>query len=460
MKKFILLWVVLLVGVNAQAQLSEPERKAAIEEIVERIQLPVIPEYTVSIIKFGAKGDSVSNNKRAFDRAMSHLKKRKGGTLIVPTGVYTVNGPIHFVSNTNLHLEEGSKIRFGDNPKDYPLVLSSWEGTMLYNYSPLIYGNELENIAITGKGTIDGEGGGAWAAWKKLEDKDKQLSRKMNHTGVPVEQRIFGEGHYLRPQLIQFVNSKNILLEDITIEDSPFWCVHLLKSKSATLRGLKFDAHNFNNDGIDAEYASDILIEEVKFDNGDDNIAIKAGRDHEGRANSATPSENIVIRNNLFKGLHGVVIGSEMSAGVQNVYVENNKAWGYLKRGIYFKTNPDRGGYIRNIYINDIELQKVEDCFYITANYHGEGEGFNSRISDVFITNVTCEEATGTAVVIQGFEESKVENVKLTNIKVNKTQNATSITNTKNVIFDEVIIGKEATVPTSVSKEKPKLNLD
>ncbi|SOC79310.1 Polygalacturonase [Salinimicrobium sediminis] len=451
MKKIILLWVVLLVGVNAQAQLSEPERKAATEEIVERIQLPVIPEYTVSIIKFGAKGDSVSNNKRAFDRAMSHLKKRKGGTLIVPKGVYTVNGPIHFVNNVNLHLEEGAKIRFGDNPKDYPLVLSSWEGTMLYNYSPLIYGNELENIAITGKGTIDGEGGGAWAAWKKLEDKDKQLSRKMNHTGVPVEQRIFGKGHYLRPQLIQFVNSKNILLEDITIEDSPFWCVHLLKSKSATLRGLKFDAHNFNNDGFDAEYASDILIEEVKFDNGDDNIAIKAGRDHEGRSNSATPSENIVIRNNLLKGLHGVVIGSEMSAGVQNIYVENNKAWGYLKRGIYFKTNPDRGGYIRNIYINDIELQKVEDCFYITANYHGEGEGFNSRISDVFITNVTCEEATGTAVVIQGFEESKVENVKLTNIKVNKTQNATSITNTKNVILDEVIIGKEATVPTSVS---------
>lgn len=451
MKKFILLLCFVLLGVNVHAQLSEPQRKAAIKEIVDRIQLPEIPDYEVSILEFGAKGDSISNNKRAFDRAMSHLKKRKGGKLIVPKGVYTVNGPIHFVSSVNLHLEEGAKIRFGDDPKNYPLVLTSWEGTMLYNYSPLIYGNELENIAITGKGTIDGEGGGAWAAWKQLEDKDKQLSREMNHSGVPIEERIFGEGHYLRPQLIQFVNSQNILLEDVTIEDSPFWCVHLLRSKSATIRRLKFDAHNFNNDGIDAEYASDILIEEVEFDKGDDNIAIKAGRDHEGRANSATPSENIVIRNNLLKGLHGVVIGSEMSAGVQNVYVENNKASGYLKRGIYFKTNPDRGGFIRNIYINNIELQKVEDCFYITANYHGEGEGFNSEISDVFISNVTCEEATGTAVVIQGFEQSKVENVKLTNIKVNRTKNATSITNTKNVIFEEVIIGEEATVPTSVS---------
>lgn len=443
--------IFLLCAGKVQGQFSEEEKKEAIQEIVDRIKLPVIPQYTVSITEFGAMGDSVTDNKKAFDKAMKALQKRKGGILNVPVGIYTVNGPIHFVSNINLHLEEGAKIRFGSDPADYPRVLTSWEGTMLYNHSPLIYGNNLENIAITGKGTIDGEGGGDWAKWKQLENEDKLLSRKMNHTSLPLEERIFGEGHYLRPQLIQFVNSENILLEGVTIEDSPFWCVHLLKSKSATLRNLKYNAHNYNNDGIDLEYSSDILIENVTFDNGDDNIAIKAGRDHEGRANSDTPSENIVIRNNFLKGLHGVVIGSEMSAGVQNVYVDNNRAWGYLKRGIYFKTNPDRGGFIRNIHISNIELQKVEDCFYITSNYHGEGEGYNSKISDVFINNVNCEEATGTAVVIQGFERSKVENVKLTNIKVKKTNNATSITNTKNVVFEEIIIGEEATVPTSVS---------
>ena len=133
MKKFILLLSLVVLGMNAHAQLSEPERKGAIQKIVDRIRLPEIPDYTVSMEKFGAKGDSVSNNKRAFDRPMNHLKKREGGKLIVPEGVYTVNGPIHFVSNVNLHLEEGAKIRFGDDPKDYPLVLTSWEGTMLYN---------------------------------------------------------------------------------------------------------------------------------------------------------------------------------------------------------------------------------------------------------------------------------------------------------------------------------------
>ncbi|MGM1056548.1 MAG: glycoside hydrolase family 28 protein [Bacteroidota bacterium] len=447
-----LLFIAFFLMINfVNAQLSKEEKQRAMDKIVNRIELPAIPDYTVSVIKFGAKGDSITNNKRAFDTAMKALAKRKGGTLVVPKGVYTVNGPIHFVSNVNLKIEEGARIRFGSNPDDYPLVLTSWEGTMIYNHSPLVYGINLENIAITGQGIIDGEGGGDWAKWKALEGKDKQLSREMNHKSIPVEERIFGKGHYLRPQLIQFVNSKNILIENVTIEDSPFWCVHLLKSKSVTLRGLKYDSHNFNNDGIDLEYSSDILIEDITFDNADDNIAIKAGRDYEGRANSDTPSENIVIRNCRLKGLHGVVIGSEMSAGVQNIYVDNCKAWGYLKRGIYFKTNPDRGGFIRNIHIVDIELQSVEDAFYITANYHGEGEGFNSKISDIFISNVTCEEATGTAIVIQGFKESKVENVKLKNIQIKKAKYALSISNTKDIIFEEVVIGEEATVPSHVS---------
>ena len=187
---------------------------------------------------------------------MNALKKRKGSTLRVLRGVYTVNEPIHLVSSVNLHLEKGASIRFGTSPKDYPLVLTSWEETMLYNYSPLIYGNNPESIAITGSKIINGEGGRDWAEWT-----------------LPT------------PTTNSVCQLKKYSTQGITIEDSPFWCVHLLKCKSAILRGLKYDAHNFNNDGIDAGYSSDILIEEVTFDNGDDNIALKAGRDHEGLAN-------------------------------------------------------------------------------------------------------------------------------------------------------------------------------
>ncbi|CAI2768485.1 glycoside hydrolase family 28 protein [Flavobacterium collinsii] len=423
---------------------------AKVDSIVNRIQLPVFPSYQVNVLKLGAKGDSITNNKSVFDKAMALCKKNNGGTIIVPEGTYKINGPIHFVSNVNLKLEKGAKIKFSDTPTDYlPMVLTSWEGTMLYNYSPLIYAFECSNIAITGEGTIDGEGGKIWKSFKAKEGDGKNKSRDMNHNYVALKDRRFGEGYFLRPQMIQFFNCRNILVENIRIENSPFWCLHLLKSQSITVRGVRYKSLNYNNDGIDPEYAKDVLIENVSFDNGDDNVAIKAGRDHEGRANLATPSENIVIRNCNFKGLHGVVIGSEMSAGVQNVFVENCKTTGYLKRGIYLKTNADRGGFIRNVFVRNIKLDEVEDCLYITANYHGEGSGFQSDISNISFSNITCNKATASGIVIQGFPDKKVRNISLNNIDIKWAKNAISSENAENVLLNEVVIGEKATVPTA-----------
>ncbi|PWJ99869.1 glycosyl hydrolase family 28 [Flavobacterium araucananum] len=440
----------LFISWTSFAQHNEfPAAKA--DSIVRRIQLPVIPSYQINVLKLGAKGDSVTNNKAAFDKAMALCKKNNGGTILVPKGIYKINGPIHFVSNVNLKIEKGAKIKFSDNPKDYlPMVLTSWEGTMLYNYSPLIYAYQCTNIAITGEGTIDGEGGKTWKSFKAKEAKGKELSRDMNHNSIPLQDRKFGEDYFLRPQMIQFFNCVNILVENIRIENSPFWCLHLLKSQSITIRGISYKSLNYNNDGIDPEYAKDVLIENVTFDNGDDNIAIKAGRDHEGRANWATPSENIVIRNCNFKGLHGVVIGSEMSAGVQNVYVENCKTVGYLKRGIYLKTNAGRGGFIRNIFVRNIKFDEVEDCLYITANYHGEGSGFQSEIANISFSDISCNKATASGIVIQGFPDKKIRNISLNNIDIKWAKNAISTTNAQNVIVNEVSIGEKATVPTAV----------
>ena len=423
----------------------------SVNSIVSRIQLPHIPSYRILVTTLGAKGDSISDAKPAFDKAMLLCKKNNGGTIVVPKGVYTLNGPIHFVSNVNLLIEKDAKIRFSDNPKNYlPMVLTSWEGTMIYNYSPLLYAYNCLNIAISGEGTIDGEGSKVWNSFKAKEGADKKLTREMNHADVPMVERKFGDGHFLRPQLIQFFNCKNILVENIKIEDAPFWCLHLLKSQSITVRGLKYKAFNKNNDGIDPEYSKDVLIENITFDNADDNIAIKAGRDHEGRANSETPSENIVIRNCNFKGLHGVVLGSEMSAGIKNVYIENNKTVGYLKRGIYFKTNADRGGFIKNIYVRNLQLDEVEDCIYITANYMGEGKDFPSEVADVFFTNISCNKASESAIVIQGYEKKKVRNIFLDTIEVKSAKNGMTITNTEKVSINEVIIGEKATTPTAV----------
>ncbi|GLB53429.1 glycoside hydrolase [Neptunitalea chrysea] len=435
---------------NSFSQLSKQEQKEKVKSILETIILPSIPENRISLLQTGGKGNGSFDNKKAFDKALMKLQKKGGGTLVVPKGNYRISGPIHLINNLNLHLAEGATLKFGSNTNDYPLVYTSWEGTFIYNYSPFIYGYNLHDIAITGKGTIDGEAATTWLQWKPKENNDKLTTRDMNHNSVPVDQRIFGEGHYLRPQLVQLINCNNILVEDVRMEDSPFWCLHLLKCKGITIRGVSYDAHNKNNDGIDLEYSSNVLIENVTFNNGDDNIAIKAGRDHEGRANAATPSKNIVVRNCLFKGLHALVIGSEMSAGVENVFVENSKSHGYVKRGIYFKTNRDRGGYIKDIYIENLSFDETEDLIYMTANYHGEGNGYNSKIKDIEITNVQCNKASGTAIVIQGYKESKVENVLLSNITVEKAKNGISVTNTQHVTIDNVIIGEEATLPTAV----------
>ena len=432
---------------SLQKGLSREEKR---DSILKKIVPPEVSANRVLLTDFGAAGDSLTDCKPAFDKAIRACKAKKGGRIVVPAGTYIIKGPVHLISNLCIDLQKGSKLVFGTNPSDYlPAVLTSWEGTFLYNYSPFIYGYQLENVAIIGEGVIDGNSRDSFSLWSEKQKDSQLLSRKMNHENTPLKDRKFGKGHFLRPHLIQFFECKNILVEGVTITNSPFWCVHILKSENFTARKVKFNAFNKNNDGFDPEYSKNILIEDIDFNNGDDNVAIKAGRDHEGRS-TAIPSENIIIRNCRFKGLHGVVIGSEMSAGVQNVFVENCSYGGYCKRGIFLKSNPDRGGYIRNIYVNDVEFGEVEDCFFITSYYHGEGKGFETDIRDVFVENVKCRRATNAGVVIQGYPSKKVRDVHLSNVTIDSAATGLSLTNAENIVFNNVVIGAEVKVPSHV----------
>ena len=432
---------------------SGPKKLSRVEkrdEILKNIVPPKISANILPLTNFGGKGDSITDNKPAFDKALKACKDKKGGKIVVPAGVYLLNGPIHLVDNTCIELEKGARLIFSTNPVHYlPLVPTSWEGTFLYNYSPLIYAYQVKNVAIIGEGEIDGNGKEGFSKWYDRQKPAQQLSRKMNHEGMPVKQRLFGEGHYLRPHLIQFFECKNILIEGVTLSNSPFWTVHLLRSENITARKVKFNAFNKNNDGFDPEYSKNILIEDIDFNNADDNVAIKAGRDHEGRK-TAVSSENIIIRNCRFKGLHGVVIGSEMSAGVQNVFVENCSYGGYCKRGIYLKSNADRGGFIRDIYVNNVEFGDVEDGVFITSSYHNEGKGFETDIRDVFIDNLKFKTATHAGLVIQGYPNKKVSNIYFSNVKIDSCTNGVSFTNAEQIVFNNVIIGKEVTTPSSV----------
>lgn len=341
----------------------------------------------------------------AFRKAMQRAARSQTGLhIVVPAGDWFVKGPIHLVSHVTLELEEGAHLLFSDRPEDYlPAVQTSWEGNFCTNYSPFIYGKDLTDVTITGRGTIDGNCAQTFPTWRSNQKADQMLLRHQCHTDVPYSERLFGEGHLLRPHLIQLYNCRNITLEGVLITNSPFWCIHLLGCENIICRALRYDAKLINNDGIDPEMSRNILIEDVEFNNGDDNVAIKAGRDNDGWK-EARPSENIIIRRCRFKGLHGVVIGSEMSAGVRNVFVEDCSYGGYNKRALYVKTNPNRGGFVHDIYFRNCEFGEMEDLFYITSMYAGEGADDHhfTDIHDIHARDIHARRVNNAAIVLQG----------------------------------------------------------
>lgn len=429
----------------------EKERVARRDSVLALITGAAMPADSIFVTDFGAKGDGVKDCKRAFDRAMKAAAKRGGARIIVPEGTYLVKGPIHFVSNVCLDIRKGATIKFSPEPELYlPVVETSWEGTFLSNYSPFIYGRGLHDVSIVGQGSIDGNASTTFSTWKSKQKTGQARSRDVNHKGVPVADRKFGEGWWLRPQMIQFYDCKNVTLQGVFITNSPFWCVHLLKSENIVCRGLSYDAKLVNNDGIDPECSRNVLIEDIEFNNGDDNVAIKSGRDNDGWTHGS-PSENIVIRNCRFKGLHAVVIGSEMSAGVRNVFVENCTFGGYCKRGIYIKTNPDRGGFVTNLYVKNCEFDEVEDLFYATSMYAGEGLDNDkfTRVGDIFVDGLRCRKATAAGLVLQGTEAEPISNVMFSNVEIGEAKNAVSFDNTVGVEMRNCHIGGCAGVPST-----------
>lgn len=335
---------------------------------MDSVRMCIFPDQDFPITQYGAKKGSILFNTRAFAKAIEACHLAGGGRVIVPSGEWKT-GPIHLKSNVNLYLEEGAIIRFSDNPDDYlPAVMTSWEGLECYNYSPLIYAFECENIGISGKGILSPVMD-TWRIWFKRPkahlDALKQLYA-MGSTGVHVEQRQMAKGeNNLRPHLIHFNRCRNILLEDFHIRQSPFGTIHLYMCNSGLVRRLDVQAHGHNNDGIDLEMSRNFLIENCRFDQGDDAVVIKAGRNQDAWR-LHTPCENIVIRNcDILNGHTLLGIGSEISGGIRNIYMTDCNAPRKVHRLLFLKTNHRRGGFIENIYIENIEAGDMLRTFEI-----------------------------------------------------------------------------------------------
>ena len=446
------IYTILLTAIVSIAASAADFHDSLRDSILSNISGASVPADTFNVTKFGAKGNGRQDCRKAFTKAIERASRR-GGVVSVPAGKYFISGPIELKSNVILHLGESSTLVFDPNPKCYPIVETSWEGTYCQNYSPMIRAYQVSNVGITGSGTIDGNAMTTFATWKPLQKEAQKRNRDMNHQKVPRSERIFGEGDYLRPQLIQFFDCQNVTIEDVMITNSPFWCIHLLKSENIICRGIRYDAKLINNDGIDPESSRNILIENVHFNNGDDNVAIKSGRDDDGLDPMTPPSENIVIRNCHFKGLHAVVLGSELSGGIRNVIIENCDAAGYCKRGFYLKSNPDRGGFVENVSIRNVILNNVEDLFYVTASYAGEGLDNNryTSIKNINVNTLAADTVSSAAIVIQGIKEMPVKHVTLNGVSCNEAKIGLSIENVEDVTVNNCFVGGRAGVPTMVT---------
>lgn len=412
------------------------------------IKVPVFPQRDFVVTGFGAVEGGKTNISDAIHKAIAACHAAGGGRVVIPRGKW-LTGKVHLQSNVNLHLAAGTMLYFSAHPEDYlPAVQSSWEGTECFNYSPLIYAFGCTNVALTGTGTIEARMD-IWKQWFTRPPAHLEALKRLYHfayTNAPVAQRqmAVGENH-LRPQFIQFNRCRQVLIEDVKIRNSPFWTIHLLLSADVVVRRVDIVARSRNNDGIDPEMTRNLLVEDCRFDQGDDAIAIKAGMDFDGRRLN-TPSENIVVRNcTMVRGHQLVAIGSELSDGIRNVYVHDcrfeNDAANPPQNIVFIKTNRRRGGFVENIHVENITAKSTKfgvlgvdaDVLYQWRDLVPTYEEKLTPIRGIYLKNIQVEE-TDMPIKIAGDAKLPVRDVYLENITVNKASSRTnSLRNVENM---------------------------
>lgn len=429
-------------GAAAACSLPVPARQPAtpIEggwehagEVIGQLREPEFASREFPITGYGAVADSGKDASDALAMAIADCHRSGGGRVVVPAGEFRC-GPIHLLSNVNLHLESDSTLSFYTDPERYlPAVFTRWEGMELMNYSPLVYARGQQNIAVTGSGTLQGNADDAtWWPWKGphkerhwtlVPGQDQAPARKRlekeTEAGAPVAQRLHGDGSWLRPPMLQTYDCQRVLIEGVTIRNSPFWLIHPVLCEDVTVRNVRCISHGPNSDGCNPESCNRVLIEGCVFDTGDDCIAIKSGRNADGRR-LGIPSQNIVIRDCEMRAGHGgVVIGSEISGGVRNVYAERcQMSSPELERALRIKTNSVRGGVLEHLYYRDITVGEVGDVLVINFHYEeGDAGEFDPLVRHVQLENVTVDRATR-VFQVRGFARNPIRDLKLQNLLV------------------------------------------
>ena len=401
MKKTLIASAVLCLALSAGAQTVVTAPEAPFE--FAPLEMFEFPDRDFPITKYGAKPADTKANMAAFTKAMAACNKAGGGRVVVPAGEWHT-GPIHFLSNCNLHLSEGAVVVFEDDVQlYYPAVQASWEGTECMNVSPLVYAFGCENVAISGPGMFAPKMD-FWRTWFQRPESHIQATRQlyaMCSTQIPVQDRhMEREGVQMRPHLIHFNRCTNVQLDGFKIRESPFWTIHLWMCKDVWAHDLDVYAHGHNNDGIDIEMTQHVVVENCEFDQGDDAVVLKAGRNQDGWA-LAMPTQDVVVRNcNIIKGHCLLGIGSEMSGGIRRIYMHDCHSSDAVYRMFYIKTNHRRGGFIEDVTVENVSATKMLRVFEIDTDvlYQWRSivptfETAITRIRNITLRNAECKQA-------------------------------------------------------------------
>lgn len=409
-----------------------PDPWEEVSSILARVREPSFPDRDFEIGRFGS-----------INEAIEACNAAGGGRVVVPAGEFST-GAIRLRSRVHLYLSEGAILKFSTDPGAYlPAVFTRWEGTELMNYSPLVYALDAQDIAITGSGILDGQADAShWWDWARMAAAPRR--RLMEHGAdlTPVSERVFGEGSFLRPNFIQPYRCRNVWIEGITIRNSPMWEIHPVLSTNVIVRGVTIDSHGPNNDGCNPESCRDVLIERCSFDTGDDCIALKSGRNNDGRR-VGVPVENVVIRDCTMKDGHGgVTIGSEISGGARNVFAERCRMDSpQLDRALRIKTNSVRGGVIEHVFMRDVTIGQVREAVVaVDFNYEeGDAGDYPPVVRDIELRNVTSERSDY-GLLLRGYPHAPVTNLRLTDCRFDNVARMDVLENVRDVTLANVSI--------------------
>ncbi|MFD1768640.1 glycoside hydrolase family 28 protein [Sphingobacterium suaedae] len=457
MKKIILFFYSCLFLTFAFAQdmawTTAKQPLAEVEALKKQMIQPTFRDKDYPVTAYGAKGDGVTKNTEAFKAAIRRCNAEGGGRVVVPAGVF-LTGAIYLESNVNLHVSEGATILFSRDSSDYPMVFTRWEGMECMNYSPFIYAYGEENIAITGKGLLDGNAdndhwwywcGARKYGWNESRPGEQKPARAILHQQmadeVDAKTRVYGDGHFLRPNFVQPYRCKNVWIADVKLINSPMWNLNPVLCENVLIEGVKVVSHGPNNDGCDPEACKNVWIKDCYFDTGDDCIAIKSGRDEDGR-NIGRPAENHIIENCMMKDGHGgVVIGSEIAGGAKNIYALNNVMDSpNLDRALRIKTSSSRGGVIENVFFYNTKVGQYKEAAVRFNMFYEKPGKHIPIIRNIWVENLEVNGGGKYAVLSNAYASSPVTNFTMINCKINGVKELYKVDHLKNVTLKNVVI--------------------